>query len=105
MESGTARRRICWWSEVEGSALFRAYEGPSNAYKDLLAVHPEQDQPEDHQHHDARHEMLVGRAENLKHFLAEVNFERPHDEAIGAVRQAVGDDGIGADHAERIRPL
>src|SRR5258706_2563192 len=75
-----------------------------DSQKDFRMVHPEQDQPERHDHARAQHQRLVGRAEHGEEMFAEVALERGADETFEQAVHAVDRNGVHADDNQRERP-
>src|ERR1039457_989847 len=72
--------------------------GGSDTQKDLPPVHPEEQQPHHEQHQRTVDQRLVRLAENLCYAFAKVDVEAAADETVEQVRDAIGGDGVHADH-------
>ena len=71
-----------------------------DADEDLVAEHPEEQEPIDGEGKDAEQEGLKGGAEEAEDSLAEIDAEAALDEVFEEVCHEVGGDGVDADDDE-----
>src|SRR5580698_6948560 len=76
----------------------------SDAEEDFSSIHPEQDEPVDQHHRDAKHERFQGRSAESKDLISEMDMQAAYDEVLPQMSDQICGDRVHSDDHQRESP-